>query len=362
MSKVFLFDYSKSRSILSGMETLCQESSILKLIPKGGSVAVKLHMGEVGNVTYIRPSFVRRAVDLVKKAGGSPFVTDTTALYPGGRETEEKYLSTAAYNGFVEAGLGAPVVIADGDGYEGVTFPLERVIGGCDINEVEIARKIDDASFLLVLSHVKGHMMSGLGGAIKNLAMGCVTKKSKSEQHVPTNPLLDDSKCNGCGDCVEICPVEAITLVDGKHRRNEERCFHCSSCLFNCPSNALFWKDKAREEFQVCLAHAASAVFQRFKGRIGFINFVQDITLHCDCAAPSGKAIVPDIGILASLDPVAIDKASMDLIDQSSVILSRKHVTPPDIFGKIHNIDSMIHINMAHRLGMGDTGYKLVGI
>lgn len=360
MSKVFFFDYSKEGSILSGMKSLCRESAILEMIPKDGSVAIKLHMGELGNTTYIRPVFVRRVVDLTKQTGGKPFVTDTTALYPGGRGTASKYLSTAAFNGFVEGSLAAPVVIADGDGYDGIPVPLKSTINGCELKEVEVATKIHEASFLLVLSHVKGHMLSGFGGAIKNLAMGCVTKKSKSEQHKANPPLLEESKCDGCGACIKVCPAEAITLQDGKSKFNLEKCIYCSTCLFECPSGALFWDKSNKEQFQIYLAHAASAVFHKFEGRIGFINFIQDVTPQCDCAAPAGKAVIPDVGVLASLDPVAIDKASLDLIDQSPTILSPTPPTPPDILGKLHNIDSLGQLKIAQRLGLGSLDYDLI--
>jgi len=360
MSKVFFFDYSKEGSILSGIKSLCEESAIIGIIPEGGSVAIKLHMGELGNITYIRPVFVRRVVDLVKQAGGKPFVTDTTALYPGGRDTERKYLSTAASNGFVEESLGAPVVIADVDGHDGVPVPLESNVDGCKLKEVEVATKIYKASFLLVLSHVKGHMLSGFGGAIKNLAMGCVTKKSKSEQHRLKPPLLEDSKCDGCGACTEICPVNAITMEEGKPKRDSEKCIYCSTCLFVCSSAAIFWDRSNKDQFQIYLAHAASAVWRKFEGRIGFINYIQDVTPHCDCAAPAGKPIIPDVGILASLDPVAIDKASLDLVDRSPTILSPTTLKPPDILGKLHNNDSLVHLKTAQKLGLGNLDYDLI--
>ncbi len=360
MSKVFLFDYSKEGRVLPGIKSLFRESALLEMIPQGGLVAVKMHMGELGNITYIRPVFVRRVVDLIKRTGGKPFVTDTTALYPGSRDTESKYLSTAVFNGFSEESLGAPVVIADGDGYEGVLVPIGSAVKGCELKEIKIAAKIYQADFLLLLSHVKGHMITGFGGAIKNLAMGCVTKEAKREQHRMNPPLLDESKCDGCEKCVEVCPTAAIIIEEGKPVRDLEKCLHCSTCLFECPSGALFWERSNKEQFQVYLAHAASAVMQRFKGKIGFINFVQDVTPQCDCASPSGKAIIPDIGILASLDPVAIDKASFDLIDQAPTVFSTTPLIPPDRLGKLHQVDSLVQLTVAQRLGLGSLGYQLI--
>ena len=360
MSEVFFLDYSKKGNILWGMKNLCTKSGILELIPKGGSVAVKLHMGELGNTTYIRPVFVRQVVDLIKKAGGKPFVTDTTSLYPGERDSKGKYLATAAFNGFVKESVGALVVIADRDGYEGIPVPVQSVVNGCRLREVKVATKIYQADFLLLLSHVKGHMITGFGGAVKNLGMGCVTKEAKREQHRMNPPLLDESKCNGCEACIELCPAKAITMREGKARRDVEKCIHCSTCLFVCPSDALFWERSNKEQFQVYLAHAASAVMDRFKGKLGFINFVQDVTPQCDCAAPAGKAIVPDIGILASLDPVAVDKASVDLIDQAPILLTSTPLIPPDRMGKIHQVDSLVQLAVAQRLELGSLDYQLI--
>jgi uncharacterized Fe-S center protein len=359
MSEVKFLDYSKGPDVLPGIERLCTESGILKVISKGDSVAVKLHMGELGNITYIRPAFVRKVVDLVKKRGAKPFVTDTISLYPGGRDTESKYLSTAAYNGFVKESVGAPIVIADGNGDEGQTVAVEKAVEGCDLREVEVASRIHEADFLLVLSHVKGHMITGFGGAVKNLGMGCVTKRSKREQHRVCPALLDDSKCDGCEGCLEACPVDALAMRSGKPHRNSDKCIYCSTCLFACSRKALSWERKNKERFQVYLAHAAAAVMGGFEGKIGFINFVQDVTPHCDCAAPAGRALFPDIGILASTDPVAVDKASLDLIDKAQMIGAQKPISGPDKLGKWHQVDSLVQLQTAQELGMGSLDYTL---
>jgi uncharacterized Fe-S center protein len=359
---VFFFDYSGGGGVLSGLEKLCTASSVLKGIPGGGSVAVKLHMGELGNISYLRPVFVRRLVDLVKKRGGKPFVTDTVALYPGGRTTERKYLSTAAFNGYVEGSVGAPVVIADGNGDDGVSAPVGDRLEGCDLREVGVASRISEADFLLVLSHVKGHMITGFGGAVKNLAMGCVSREAKKEQHRVNPPLLDSALCDGCEACVRICPAKALTMKEGKPHRDADRCIFCSTCLFACDSGALQWERGNKERFQLYLAHAASAVMQRFRGRIGFINFLQDITPWCDCAAPAGRAMVPDIGILASLDPVAIDRVSLDMIDRTVAIDGSNLPEGPDRMGRLHNVDSLVQLRSAERLGLGSMDYRLLGL
>jgi uncharacterized Fe-S center protein len=358
MSKVVFLDYSRETGVLPGIERLCRDSGILKAISKGDSVAVKLHMGELGNVTYIRPAFVRKVVDLVKERGGRPFVTDTVSLYPGGRDSESKYVATAAYNGFVKETVGAPIVIADGNGDDGNRVRIEKATGDCSLGSVEVAARIHDADFLLVLSHVKGHMITGFGGALKNLGMGCVAKRSKREQHRVCPALLDDSKCNGCEGCLESCPVGALSMQEGKPQRDSAKCIYCSTCLFTCGRGALSWERENKERFQVYLAHAAAAVMHGFKGKAGFINFVQDVTPHCDCAAPAGRALFPDIGILSSTDPVAIDKASLDLIDKARMIGGRT-IPGPDKLGKWHHVDSLVQLRTAQELGMGILDYSL---
>lgn len=359
MSQVVFLDYSKETEILPGIDALCRASGILGSISKGDSVAVKLHMGELGNVTYIRPTFVRRVVDLVKKRGAKPFVTDTVSLYPGARSNEKKYISTAAYNGFVRETLGAPIVIADGDGDEGRTVTLGKSVQGCGLVDVEVAAGVYEADFLLVVSHVKGHMITGFGGAVKNLGMGCVTKSSKREQHRVNPPLLDDSICDGCGSCLEACPVDALSMLDGRPQRDPDRCIYCSTCLFACGRKALHWERKSKERFQVYLAHAAAAVVHGFERRVGFLNFVQDVTPHCDCAAPAGKALFADVGILASTDPVALDKASLDLIDKARMIGCPNTMSGPDKLGKWHQVDSLVQLRTAQALGVGMLDYRL---
>ena len=357
-SEVFFFSYDRGRAFLRGLRTLF--SKVADVVSAGDSVAVKVHMGEYGGSAYLRPPIVRRACDLIKEAGGKPFVTDTTTLYPVVRFTASQYLSTAARNGFTEESVGAPVVIADGEqGYDGEWVDIPRQVSDCSLDKVKIAREIFDADSLIVLSHLKGHELSGFGGSIKNVAMGCVTKESKAAQHRANRALIDLSKCTGCGECVEACPFKALSLVEEKIVRDDEKCMDCSHCLYLCPESVYSLPPQAKEVFQVSLAHAAAGVLGRFHSKVAFINFVQDVTRLCDCATPSGSPVVPDIGILASKDVVALDRASLDLIAQSKPVGKYANISSPDILGKINGTDSLIQIRTAQELGLGSMAYQL---
>ena len=357
-SEVFFFPYDEGRAFLRGLKTLFPR--VANVVSPGDSVAVKVHMGEYGGSAYLRPPIVRRVCDLIKEAGAKPFVTDTTSLYPLGRFTASQYLATAAYNGFTEESVGVPVVIADGEqGYDGEWVDIPKHVSGCSLDKIKIAREIFDADSMVVLSHLKGHELSGFGGSIKNVAMGCVTKESKAAQHRVNRGVIDLSKCTGCGQCVEACAFKALSLLEEKMVRDEKRCMNCNNCLYLCPEKVFSLPPQAKERFQVYLAHAAAGVLSRFHSKVAFINFVQDVTPLCDCATPSGLPVISDIGILASTDVVAIDKASLDLIAQSQPVGKFANIKSPDILGKINGTDSLVQIRTAQELGLGNMKYQL---
>jgi uncharacterized Fe-S center protein len=357
-SEVFFFPYDEGRAFLRGLKLLF--SKVASVVSQGDSVAVKVHMGEYGGSTYLRPPLVRRVCDLVKEAGGKPFVTDTTALYPGRRFTASRYLATAAFNGFIDESLEAPVVIADGEqGYDGEWVDIPKRVSDCPLDKIKVAKKILDADSLIVLSHLKGHELSGFGGSIKNLAMGCVTKESKAAQHRVNRGVINLSKCTGCGQCVEACAFKVLSLVQEKIVRDEEKCMNCNHCFYICPEEVFYLAPQAKEKFQVNLAHAAVGVLSRFHSKVAFINFIQDVTPLCDCVAPSGLPVIPDIGILASTDVVAIDKASLDLIAQAKPIGKFANISSPDILGKINDTDSLVQIKTAQELDLGNMAYQL---
>jgi uncharacterized Fe-S center protein len=362
MSQVLFFSYKGVHDALTGLKRLFDKSGFAGMVPKGEPVAMKLHMGELGNIRHLRPVLARKVVDIIRDKGGKPFLIDTIANYPGSRESKKKYLDTAARNGFVQASVNAPVVIAD-DADELQTIPIMNPIDGCELKEIKVSSLLLKPSLLVVLSHVKGHELTGFGGALKNLGMGCVSTSTKRAEHRVNMPIFaEERECNACGKCADACPPDAITLVDGKPRRAVAECIYCGTCYFKCPSHCWIWPPGSKEKLQVYLGHAASAVHSRFKGKVVFVNFIQDVVPYCDCAAPSGNPVVQDVGIALSLDPVAIDKASLDLIDQSPIIPGATSAKPPDILGKMHHTNSLVQLETAEKLGVGRLEYKLVPV
>ncbi|MEA1959417.1 MAG: DUF362 domain-containing protein [Chloroflexota bacterium] len=361
MSQVWLFRYAKGGDPLEGIQSLFDKSGFDASIADGNNVVVKLHMGELGNIRYLRPSLVWKVVDIVTGRGGHPFLFDTVASYPGERDTKEKYLSTAARNGFAEATVGARVVIADDDD-EQLSLSVDNRISGCELVEVKASSMLMTSDCVIVMSHVKGHELAGFGGAIKNIAMGCVSSETKRAQHAVNMPVFDGDDCDGCGKCAADCPTGAIEMVDERPCRDEGLCISCGTCYFKCPLNCWVWPEGSKERLQIYMAHTASTVLAGYQGRVGFLNFIQDVVPDCDCAAPSGEPVVQDVGIVFSFDPVAVDKASLDLVDRSPVIPRSINVKPPDILGKMHHTNSLVQLETAERLGAGSMRYRLVPV
>lgn len=329
------------------LRRLIEESKLLEGISSGDEVAIKPHMGESGNVTHVRPVFIREIVNMVKAIGAKPLVTDTTVIYGARRFTGLGHLEVASRNGFSADTMGCPIIIADGlDGNDGVSTR----INGNSLKEVEIASAIYDVDALIVVSHATGHGAAGYGGAIKNLAMGCVTKRSKAQQHKVLMPKVDEELCNACGECAEVCPQDAIT-VEEIAIIDDEICTGCEDCLGACEYDALLRQTQNIPEFQKRLSDSAEAVLSRFtEGKVRFINFLTDITPHCDCVGHSRTPFVPDIGILASFDPLAIDQMSLDLINSEKNLL------------EVTGISYENQLIYAEKLGMGEREYESIRV
>lgn len=325
---------SKSRVFFAGLDSfgkLLEKSGILKSL--SGKTALKLHMGEAHSRHVVSPEYVATATSALKAAGAEPFITDTTALYHGTRSTESDYLKTAAKNGY--AGLGAPVVIADGNG------DLEVPVAGSFL-----AKRVLDADSMLVLSHCKGHVSAGFGGAIKNLAMGCASKAGKRAMHDFPKPEFSPERCTGCGLCAGACPMMAIAIENKKALLNPRKCISCGACLRACGPGAIAFPDgNPANELQRRLARYALAVAKSLDGKVAYVNFLNNVTKYCDCMAPS-EIVAPDMGILASLDPVAIDAASYGMLSPAL-----KRAT---------GIDGSVQIKAAEELGLGKSSYELI--
>jgi len=339
MSKVYFEKNNISR--------LIEESGCLDKIKEGDMVAVKIHWGEEGNETHIKPGYVKVVVDKVKELGGVPFVTDTTALYNSRRYDAVNSLLVAREHGFTEEKLGCPVIVADGIyGFAGIKIK----ISGHELNEIEVAQGIYEADFLISAAHVKGHLLSGFGGAIKNVAMGCVTKNGKRVQHLVNLPEWISKNCTHCYNCVDSCRYGALKFASEKFKIDRDKCMACLACNFACPNGALRFTADGKIHLQYRLADACLGVLKKFKNNSAFINCAVDITRECDCCGGKNPVVMPDVGFFASGDMVAADSASLDFINKYKN------------FSEIHGVDPKIQIKAAEELGLGSSTYKLIEI
>ncbi len=323
----------------------------INIVEKGDLVAIKIHPGEYGNTTYVRPVIVRTVADLVKEAGGIPFITDTTVLYSGKRFNGADLLWTAAVNGFTFGSMNAPFISADGLlGDDSVAVP----IGGEYIDEITVASAIAKADAMIMLSHCKGHPASGFGGAVKNLGMGCLDKEGKAKVHAPGKPDIDMERCIGCGKCIKTCPWDAISLKNGKANVDKNLCKGELSCLGSCQFDSIRPPEDCTTEMQALLGEAALGPLKLLSEKIGYINWIFDLTPGCDCFNFSAQPFAGNVGILASMDPVAIDKASLDLINHQINKEGCMH-SIKDVWG----IDPIVHLEYAERMGVGSMEYSL---
>lgn len=326
-SKVFFTNLrsSSKAGLLDKMERLAKKAGLDTIIDQGDLVAVKLHFGESGNLAYIRPPYIRRMVQLIQERGGRPFLTDANTLYVGSRSNAVDHLETAIANGFDYAVVGAPLVIADGlTGKDYVKVPIK----GKHFKEVHIAGAAYHANAMVVMSHFKCHELAGFGGAIKNIGMGLGSRSGKQQMHSDVLPKIREENCTGCSRCVQWCPAQAIAMVDWAGNKagrksviTPEQCWGCGECMVTCTFGAIRpnWRTTPEAVQEKMAEYALGAVTGK-EGKVFYLSFVVDISPECDCMAFNDVPIVGDIGILASLDPVALDKACCDLVNNSAAM------------------------------------------
>ena len=296
-------------SVLQKLEKLIRAAGIGNIDMEKKMVAIKIHFGEPGNLAYLRPNYAKVVADVVKSLGGMPFLTDCNTLYVGRRKNALDHMDAAYENGFSPFSTGCHVIIADGlKGTDDLEVPVE---GGQYVTTAKIGRAIMDADVFISLSHFKGHESTGFGGAIKNIGMGCGSRRGKMEQHNSGKPTVDQELCRGCHVCAKNCAHGAISFTDNKASIDHSKCVGCGRCIGACNFDAVYngnWA--ANAQLNCKMAEYAKAVVD---GRPNFhISLVMDVSPYCDCHAESDVPIVPDVGMFASFDPVALDQACAD--------------------------------------------------
>lgn len=310
-SKVYFTDFRThvGVSLTEKLQRLIKKAGITDIDMDGKFVAIKMHFGELGNLSYLRPNYAKAVADVVKECGGKPFLTDCNTLYPGSRKNALEHLDCANINGFNTITTGCQIIIGDGlRGTDDITVPVRN---GEYCKEAYIGRAVMDADIFISLTHFKGHESTGFGGAIKNIGMGCGSRAGKMQQHNSGKPIVHDDLCRGCRRCAKECGSDAITYENGKAVINQDICKGCGRCIGACAFDAIENQNwNANEILGRKMAEYSQAVCD---GRPTFhISLVRDISPNCDCHGENDAPILPDVGIFASFDPVALDQACVD--------------------------------------------------
>lgn len=329
-------------------------------------VAIKLHFGEPGNLAFLRPNWARTVADFVKERGGKPFLTDCNTLYVGGRKNALDHMDSAMLNGFNPMTTGCQIIIGDGlKGSDEVEVP---VAGGEYVKNAKIGRAVMDADVFISLTHFKGHEEAGFGGCLKNIGMGCGSRAGKMEQHNAGKPHVAQKHCIGCGQCRKICAHGAPIIENGKAHIDHDRCVGCGRCIAVCPKDAvrIDW-DETTTNLNCKIAEYTKAVVD---GRPCFhISLVIDVSPNCDCHAENDMAIVPNVGMFASFDPVALDMACVDAVNAQTPL---RGSAADDEHAKVHVHDHFQRLHpdtnwrscLAHgeKIGIGTREYELIKI
>ncbi len=375
-------------SILAKFERLVEKAGIDQIDFKDKFVAVKVHFGEYGNMAFLRHQYAKVLCDCIKARGGKPFLTDCNTLYVGYRNNALNHLDAAFLNGYNPLSTGVHTIIADGlRGTDEREIPVE---GGEYVKEAKIGAAVAEADIIVSLTHFKGHVNAGFGGALKNIGMGCGSKKGKMEMHSSGTPRIDAGKCIGCGMCVDHCANDGVHVVDGTAVIDEDHCVGCGFCIAYCPTGAIMTKwDEAKPVMNCKIAEYTKAVLD---GKPAFhVSLVLDVSPDCDCERHNDVPVIPNVGMFASFDPVALDQACVDAANRQPVIQGSKadpqvkeasvsdhmdgaRAIPEQAYsehaagGDGHDVFKMVHpdtdwaagLDHAEKLGIGTREYELV--
>ncbi len=312
-SKVYYSDFraKPGEGLPTKLKKLIRAAGISEIDMDNKFTAIKMHFGELGNISYLRPNYAKAVADVVKELGGRPFLTDCNTLYPGSRKNALEHLYCAWENGFTPMTVGCPILI--GDGLKGTDDVEVSVEGGEYIEKAKIGHAIMDADVFISLTHFKGHEMTGFGGTIKNIGMGCGSRAGKKEQHNNGKPTINPEVCRGCRLCMRECANDGL-VFDQETRKmtvDTDHCAGCGRCIGACNFDAISFEDSAATKVLNCrMAEYTKAVLY---GRPNFhISLIVDVSPNCDCHAENDAPILPDIGMFASFDPLALDQACAD--------------------------------------------------
>ena len=364
-SKVYFTNFRATprENLPQKLARLAKKAGMLDIDFENKFTAIKIHFGEPGNLAYLRPNYSKVIVDLIKEQGGRVFLTDCNTLYVGRRKNGLDHMDAAYENGYNPFATGCHVVIADGiKGTDEVLVPID----GDYVKEAKIGRAVMDADVVISLNHFKGHEATGFGGALKNLGMGCGSRAGKMEMHSAGKPYVNQKKCIGCGQCQKICAHSAITIDDKKASIDHNKCVGCGRCIGICPVDAVKpAEDESNDILNCKIAEYSLAVL---KDRPHFhISLVMDVSPFCDCHGENDVPIVPDVGMFASFDPVALDIACADAVNKQPVIADSRLGEQPhvhhDHFKDNHpETNWMSCIDHAVKLGIGSKEYELIEI
>ncbi|MEG1743348.1 MAG: DUF362 domain-containing protein [Clostridia bacterium] len=323
---------------------------------------IKIHFGEPGNLAFLRPNYAKVVADFVKDRGGKAFLSDCNTLYVGGRKNALDHMDSAYTNGFSPFSTGCQIII--GDGLKGTDESLVKIDGDY-VKEAKIGRAIMDADIFISLTHFKGHEGTGFGGALKNIGMGCGSRAGKMEMHSSGKPFVKSEQCIGCGMCTRICAHSAIT-INKKALINHTKCVGCGRCIGICPKDAIYGACDEKNDILNC--KIAEYTYAVLKDRPSFhISLVVDVSPNCDCHCENDLPIVPDVGMFASFDPVALDVACADAVNKQPIIadsmLDRQNLHTNDHFNDTHpDTNWRSAIEHAQKLGLGNKEYELIKI